>query len=1061
VTAAAAPADPRLDPIAPEAAMWYLALTLEERLVGGASGSDAAAVEAGRALLAEWGDELALTSQIRERWLHAVGATARGAEAALGRTPRELQMLFAAAAHTQWLRGLLADLAGETGDDPHPLPPWTDPPDGHDLLVVAEPLLRSGVRRMHERAGAASAFESVPLEDLIAPLRTRLLGLLERPMALELHAAALLGTIPDDEQRYANFVAYAASHEGRLALLMQYPTLARLAWTWIDQWASNTAALMRALDDDARALFDTFGDVGRPVAAHGTDSDPHRGGQHVWFVDFGSGARLVYKPRPFAAERGFEQLAGELQAAGMEPQIGRLRAVDRGEHGWLEWAAAATATDAAAVAAFHQRQGALLLVLWLLAATDIHYENVVAAGGMPVVVDHETLLRSPTFDAAQADCSLRAEEQLGMSLQGVGLLPTPFHDAGLGGVIDQSGMGHGYATHGEIVIQRMVGAGTADMRMAQAPVLPPTASNRARRAEDGADEDPRDWVDEIELGFNAAWTFAASHSELVERAVSRFAGAVVRIVLRPTQNYLHLLEVIGHPEFLQDAVERERALMQLCMYPDDQHWREHSIGSERRQLLAGDVPWFGVRSGERRLLFGEGGESRGGIARSGPEVVRERIAALADADAHDRQLWVLRTSLAGWSRGAPASPGGVQGDVDDVVDHLVELLLGRAVEAGDQRTWLVMSSVPGCTPADTRFRPTRAALDLYDGLAGIALMLAAHAELRGSERSAAAARQAAATMCALAASTEPPMGAYDGAAGALWTALQLDRWLGGRLVDELAPSLMASIEHGLRHDRTLDIVSGAAGCIPVLLELEGRIPGAKDLAILCGRHLAAGTRDVHALRFARGFSHGASGMAWALGALARACDDDVMLGHARRLVREEDELLAGGRWTDDGDLAAWCHGAPGIALARLELAAIEDGEPAHLASARAALRATVHARPCDSHGLCHGELGLAEVLTTARALGTQAGLAEDELGSLVRERDQRVAGVLAQIRDTGPRCTTPRWLETPGLMNGIAGIAWGLLRAQHPDTLPALLLPGSLAEPVSTDGARGSGTAQE
>ena len=45
-----------------------------------------------------------------------------------------------------------------------------------------------------------------------------------------------------------------------------------------------------------------------------------------------------------------------------------------------------------------------------------------------------------------------------------------------------------------------------------------------------------------------------------------------------------------------------------------------------------------------------------------------------------------------------------------------------------------------------------------------------------------------------------------------------------------------------------------------------------------------------------------------------------------------------------------------------------------------------------------------------------------------------------QIQQTGPICGTPRELDVPGLMTGLAGIGYGLLRAAQPGRIPSVLL---------------------
>ena len=49
------------------------------------------------------------------------------------------------------------------------------------------------------------------------------------------------------------------------------------------------------------------------------------------------------------------------------------------------------------------------------------------------------------------------------------------------------------------------------------------------------------------------------------------------------------------------------------------------------------------------------------------------------------------------------------------------------------------------------------------------------------------------------------------------------------------------------------------------------------------------------------------------------------------------------------------------------------------------------------------------------------------------------AAALESIRQNGPICGVPSGVETPGLMTGLAGIGYGLLRLAEPRRTPSVL----------------------
>jgi lantibiotic modifying enzyme len=140
-------------------------------------------------------------------------------------------------------------------------------------------------------------------------------------------------------------------------------------------------------------------------------------------------------------------------------------------------------------------------------------------------------------------------------------------------------------------------------------------------------------------------------------------------------------------------------------------------------------------------------------------------------------------------------------------------------------------------------------------------------------------------------------------------------------------------------------------------------------------------------------------------------------------------------------MTAWCHGAPGIGLARLCLLP-PGGDSGIRAEIDAALRTTLASGFGRNHSLCHGDLGNLELLLQAsETLGDPRGQA----------RTYRLAAVLLEgMEREGWRCGNPLGVETPGLMTGLAGIGYELLRLAAPSRVPSVLV---LAPPHH--GARG------
>jgi lantibiotic modifying enzyme len=129
----------------------------------------------------------------------------------------------------------------------------------------------------------------------------------------------------------------------------------------------------------------------------------------------------------------------------------------------------------------------------------------------------------------------------------------------------------------------------------------------------------------------------------------------------------------------------------------------------------------------------------------------------------------------------------------------------------------------------------------------------------------------------------------------------------------------------------------------------------------------------------------------------------------------------------------WCHGAPGIALARLATPSLL-ADPIVCAEVDAAIDTTC---ACGAGGLdhpCCGTMGRIDtLLLAARVRG------RPELAERARRTAARVVMRARQAGDYRFPGLAAGDLH-PGLFTGLAGIGHQLLRLRDPDAVPSMLL---------------------
>ena len=508
---------------------------------------------------------------------------------------------------------------------------------------------RGSARSRRDNPGAP--FEADTVGPLLATnLPSSLLLLMSRTMVLELQLARQQGQLAGEtpEERFRSFVESLREPETALAILRQYPVLARGLVETVDRWVAVSLEILERLAadwSDLRALFAPGAEPGLLAEVRTGLGDSHRGGRTVALLRFASGLRLIYKPKPLGVERAFQDLLDWIARKGFAPGFRTLRLIDRGDYGWVEFIEAGPCEDEGAVRRFYQRQGGYLALLWLLDATDFHWENLIASGEDPVLVDLEALFEPRTHELGATVDEARIGRVLEKTVLTTGLLPSRNWAEEGGEGVDLSGLA---GTGGQTVppILRTEHAGTDEMRFSLQPVeLPagdnlPTLDGEAMTVSQlcgrgGGRLHPDD----------APVPGAPGGAGRPGGPLAAFAAAEVRVIVRPDpQLRVPLLREL--PPLHRWAT---RWTETACWTPMAGCPRasllERLIPAERRDLLRGDIPIFTTRPGTRAVVELGWRVLRGSQPDPGLERVVRRLERLDEGEL-TRQVWLVHNSLA-------------------------------------------------------------------------------------------------------------------------------------------------------------------------------------------------------------------------------------------------------------------------------------------------------------------------------------------------------------------------------------------------------------------------------
>jgi type 2 lantibiotic biosynthesis protein LanM len=882
---------------------------------------------------------------------------------------------------------------------------------------------------------------------------------------------------------YRAFVEKQLS-DGLFTLFQAYPVLGRLVATTVDFWVSAIADFLQHLNTDLADLQQTFADsapLRQVTQVESSLSDAHHQMRTVIALTFDSGLKLIYKPRDLGLEVAYQHLLAWCNERSELLPFKMLRVLDRKTHGWVEYVEQLPCQDELAAERFYQRSGMLLCLLYVLRTTDCHYGNLIASGEHLVLVDMEALMH-PTADLLvegwdSINVQNDSSQQFWDSVLRTGLLPQWELNKQNRVAFDISGLGSVDPQQAPRKMPRWKAINTDDMRLVYESVTLPLGANVPTL--DGTPLSPNDYLPQLLEGFERMYRFLLQYQGALLKSDSpllKLKCQRVRFVFRATQTYDAIKQKSLSPQFLRSGIDRSieldvlsRAFLVSPTKP--KAWA--ILQAERKSLEQLDIPHFEVIAEDVALISGSQTVVEHYFQHSSFSEVEAQFQQLSEADLA-RQITLIRGTFCARIARVPnrdrMSPIQM---INNIAPPTAELFLREAeaiaaeienaalLEPDGSVSWIALAYLPEVERF--QFRPLGDTL--YDGRSGIALFLAALDALTGRSQYRSLALGALRSLrswvhhsdieLSRKVANSLGLGGATGLGSLVYALVRISQFLqeptlledAERIAHYITPELIAT-------DHQLDIIGGAAGAILGLLTLYEITSDPKVLAAAehCGHHLLTHQASINGLPKSwktisetplTGFSHGAAGIAYALLRLYHVTQNRCYFEAAQEgIAYERQHFFADmGNWADlrhsqPNFMVSWCHGAPGIGLARmgsllmLETDAERDEARQEI---RIALETTMNHLQAVDH-LCCGNFGRIEALLLAGQL--------DGRSSWKEKAEQQAAWTISASKQAGGYqlfLDLPTMFN-PGFFQGTAGIGYQLLRLANPEALPSVLL---------------------
>lgn len=530
-----------------------------------------------------------------------------------------------------------------------------------------------------------------------------------------------------------------------LTFFREYSVLGRLMATALDQWLASVGEFGERLAADWPEIEQVFASGQKLEQVSMADaglSDNHNGGRTVFKLQFSSSLKLIYKPKALGLEREYNRLLDWLNAQGAPLALKTFEVLPKSNYGWVEFVETGACQDREAVQRYYRRMGMLLSLVHLLDGTDCHYENLIASGEHPVLIDTETLLhpKVPFLPApGEKGRFMAIMELIENSVLRTAILPVSSGEdeqadySALAAITEQESTYH---------LPEWQNVNTDSMLLTFEKIAI-TPSHNVPKLE-GSTIEPGAYLEELVDGFREMYHFLLEHRlELLapEGPLAPLAGQKVRFLFRNSKVYGLLLNNLLQPKFLREGIDRSLLLEGLgkafILYdtrPD--FWP--LLQAEREAMEQMDIPLFSTIADSDTLPLSTGETITNWITTSSYELVQDRLRQMNKA-AIEAQMEIIRGSVyAHTSNQKPVLTNTVpvanpltgmdttlpltQAEMVEEALNIAREINRRAIWSQDgSATWLGLFAAPGSSRC--QFRPMEHGF--YSGHCGVAFFLAA------------------------------------------------------------------------------------------------------------------------------------------------------------------------------------------------------------------------------------------------------------------------------------------------------------------------------------------------
>lgn len=886
-------------------------------------------------------------------------------------------------------------------------------------------------------------------QSLADAIATELVGLISKTVTLELQIEKLRETLEGEtpEERFESFIVKHARDLGYLRRFYEeYPVLKSACLERTEFFIYNITTLFNRLNNSWMDLHQKFDLTGAKLLDIEIGlGDTHQKGQTVAKLNYSNEKSIMYKPKSLDIVGKYNELILWINQHNSDISLPTYKVLDYGEYGFEECIFQKPCESEDEVKNYYTRFGQLVGLMHMINGADMHYENIIANGEYPYLIDLETIFHQyPELDFPDT-AEIKLKYAQSKSVIGTGLLPQALFQNADGRGIDLSAL-KGEVQKVPFPVLQIDQANTDEMVFKMKEAFTTGAKNIPYL--NGQKVDTQVYLSHIVDGYEQMMKFILNYKkQLIEGPIQSFADSKIRIILRATQHYANFLMEATHPDYSAKVAALEQLLERIWVYPFKD---TRVVPHELTDLLQRDIPYFYTTVNSKNLYTSHHKSVPNFFQKTGLEIVTEKINNLSEKEIQDQKRWLIlaigmnvQDVKASGETEKKLIPRTQETSLKDYACQIGDYLIEEATWSNDQKTvsWLTIQN------HENNWNVMPMSVNLYDGLAGIALFFSQLYKETKQEKYKVAAQAAIESAFQTFKQPQGLISAFFGECSLLYTLHKLKEIDPNPTYEEHIKKIQSKLLQEVNNDKELDFLSGSAGIISLAVTLynESKEEVYKDIVQAYAQHLLSssdiknGSRvwvNRHTNTRLGGLSHGASGIGLALYAAGKALNDQHLIEISFDALDYEKGLFVQGKGWRDMRLEdpqykhAWTHGTTGIGISHL----LNDKEK-YADIVQAALTVLEGQGEKQNNSLKDGSLGDLELYLLAgqkfkdeRLKDKALSLAHESLNNIIKKSDYGVENVFD--------------FEAKGLFNGVAGIGYQLLRVNNPKEIPSILTLG-------------------